>query len=96
MSDDLHRTRLWWCAARGRGIAKHAGVTVELTHRPPVMTALGPIDELEYLPGIGVQYVQPGCGQRQDLLPHQAHECLTYLRAVALAARTAADTRATK
>lgn len=91
MSDDLHPTRLWWCAGRGRGIARHEGVEVQLHHRPPVMLPLGPLAELEYLPGLGVQYVQPRTGARQDLLPHQAQECLTYLRAVAIAARTAAD-----
>jgi hypothetical protein len=93
MSDVLYRTRLRWCESAGRGIARHEGVEVELTSPPPVLLPMGRLVELEYSPGVGVQYVQPRTGARQDLLPHQAQECLTYLRAVALAARTAADTR---
>lgn len=91
MSDRLYQTALRWFDARACGVARHEGVEVQLHHRPPVMLPLGPLAELEYLPGLGVQYVQPRTGARQDLLPHQAQECLTYLRAVALAARTAAD-----
>lgn len=90
-SELLYPTRLWWCAAQGRGIARHEGVEVELTSPPPVLLPMGRLVELEYSPGVGVQYLQPAHGARQDLLPHQAQECLTYLRAVALAARTAAD-----
>lgn len=91
MSDDLHPTRLWWCASSGRGIARHEGVEVELTSPPPVLLPMGRLVELEYSPGVGVQYLQPAHGARQDLLASQAQECLRYLRAVALAARTAAD-----
>lgn len=93
MSDWLHRTRLRWCAATGSGVAVHEGVTVELRSRPPVLLAMGRLIELEYSPGIGVLYAQLATGARQDLLPVQQAECLRYLRAVALAGRTAVDTR---
>lgn len=92
-SELLYPTRLWWSAGRGRGIARHEGVEVELTSPPPVLLPMGRLVELEYSPGVGVQYLQPAHGARQDMLASQAQECLRYLRAVALAARTAADTR---
>ena len=93
MSDFLHRTRLRWCASSGRGIAVHDGVTVELKSRPRLLLHAARLIEIEYSPGIGVQYVQEATGARRDMQTGEAAECLAYLRAVALAARTAADTR---
>lgn len=83
MSDDLHRTRLWWCAAQGRGIAKHAGVTVELTQRPPVLLALGRLIEIDYAPLFGFRQYQLATGAREDMRDVHMAECLAYLRHVA-------------
>ncbi len=91
MSDYLHRTRLRWCAASGRGVAIHEGVSVELHARPPVLLAMGRLIEIEYSPGIGVQYVQRATGAREDLTGGQSAECLAYLRFVAEAKREAAE-----
>lgn len=93
MSHWLHRSRLWWSDASGKGVAIHEGVTVELTQKPPVLLGMGRLIEIDYSPAIGVQLVQCATGAREDMLPEQAAECLRYLRAVSLAARTAADAR---
>ena len=93
MSHWLHRSRLWWCAANGRGVAIHDGVTVELTSRPPVLESMGRLIEIDYSPALGVQLIQRPTGAREDMPAGAAAECLRYLRAVALAARTAVDTR---
>ncbi len=92
MSDDLHRTRLWWCAAQGRGIAKHAGVTVELTQRPPVLLALGRLIEIEYAPLVGFRQYQLATGAREDMRDVHMAECLAFLRFVAEAKRDAIET----
>jgi len=62
MSDDLHPTRLWWCASSGRGIARHDGVEVRLRTRPPVLRG-SRVVELEYLPALSCMYVQEAVGQ---------------------------------
>lgn len=93
MSDFLHRTRLRWCAASGRGVAVHDGVSVELHIRPPVLLHTARLIEIEYSPGIGVLYVQEATGARRDMQPGEATECLAYLRRVSEAARTAVEAR---
>ena len=90
MSDYLHRTRLRWCASSGRGIAVHDGVTVELRSRPRVLLHAARLIEIEYSPGI-VCYVQDATGARRDMQIGESAECLTYIRAVAEAARNAVD-----
>ncbi|MCZ2127445.1 MAG: hypothetical protein LC099_06690 [Anaerolineales bacterium] len=95
-SELLYPTRLWWCAGRGRGIARHEGVEVQLHHRPPVMLPMGRLVELEYSPGAGVAYYQLAMTGQVDMTPEQMRECLRYLRAIALAARTAADVGAAR
>ena len=92
MSHWLHRSRLWWSDAVGKGVVIHEGVTVELTRRPPVMEGFPRLIEIDYSPAIGVQILQLATGAREDMRAEQSQECLRYLRAVALAARTAADT----
>ena len=91
MSHWLHRSRLWWSDAHGKGVAIHEGVSIELTQRPPVMKAMGRLIEIDYSPAIGVQLLQTATGAREDMRTEQAAECLRYLRAVAVAARRAAD-----
>lgn len=93
MSDLLYRTALRWHDSTGRGVARHEGVEVELYSAPRVLLPMGPLVELEYVPGLGVAYVQPRAGQRTDMLARQVSECLGYLRQIALAARTAVDAR---
>ena len=93
MSDFLHRTRLRWCADRGRGVAIYEGVSVELRTRPPVLLHTGRLIEIEYSPGVGVHYVQEASGARRDMQPGELTECLTYLRRVSEAARTAVEAR---
>ena len=90
MSDDLHPTRLWWCASSGRGIARHDGVEVRLRTRPPVLRG-SRVVELEYLPALSCMYVQEAVGQRRDMQTGEAAECLAYLRAVSDEARRRAD-----
>ncbi len=96
MSDILHRTRLHWRESHGSGIAAHEGVRVELHRRPPVLESLWRLIELEYSPGAGVAYYQLAMTGQVDMTPEQMRECLRYLRAIALAARTAADVGAAR
>jgi hypothetical protein len=91
VSDDLHPVRLWWSADRGRGIARHDGVHVELRARPRVLLNTARLIELEYSPAIGVLYVQEATGARRDMQTGEAAECLAYLRAVAADARHRID-----
>lgn len=87
MSEALHPTRLWWCAASGRGIARHDGIEAQLRQRPAVLRHIARLIELEYLPGTGHCYVQDHASSRRDMQAGEAAECLAYLRAVS------ADTR---
>lgn len=96
MSDILHRTRLHWRESHGSGIAAHEGVRVELHRRPPVLESLWRLIDLDYAPGVGVAYYQLAMSAPTDMAPEQARECLRYLRAIALAARTAADVGAAR
>lgn len=93
MSNDLHRTRLRWCADSGRGVAIYEGVSVELHIRPPVLLHTARLIEIEYSPGVGVHYVQEASGARRDMQPGESTECLAYLRRVSEAAREAVETR---
>lgn len=86
MSDELHPVRLWWCEARGRGIARHDGVEVQLRRRPSVLRGSRVI-ELEYLPSIACCYVQEVGQGRRDMQDGEAAECLAYLRAMAVETR---------
>lgn len=94
MSDYLHRTRLLWTAATGRGVARHEGVEVELHTRPPVLLALGRLIEIDYSPGIGIRVVQMATGAREEMRDVHAAECLAWLRAVSEAARRAVEDEA--
>ncbi|ODU08006.1 MAG: hypothetical protein ABS84_14950 [Rubrivivax sp. SCN 71-131] len=91
MSDLLYRTRLRWRESHGAGLAAHEGVRVDLYSRPPVLESLWRLIDLDYAPGVGVAYYQLALGSQTDMSSEQMRECLRYLRAVALAARTAAD-----
>lgn len=82
MSDGLHPTRLWWCASKVRGVARHDDVEVRLRARPPVLLDVDPVAEIEYLPGVTC-YVQPATGPRRDMEAGEAAECLAFLRHVA-------------
>ena len=91
MSNDLHRTRLRWCADSGRGVAIYEGVSVELRSRPRVLLNTARLIEIEYSPAIGVLYVQEATGARRDMQPGEAAECLAYLRGMSLSTRTYMD-----
>lgn len=91
MSDDLHPTRLYWCAATGRCIVQHDGVEVRRCTRPPVLLHVARLAELEYLPGTGHMYVQDATSPRRDMQDGEAAECLAYLRAVAAAGQDKAS-----
>lgn len=95
MSPELHPTRLWWCADKGRGIARNDDVEVRLRARPPVLLHVARLVELEYMPGIACYYVQDATGPRRDMQSGEMAECLAYLRHVATGARgLATDWRA--
>ena len=89
----MHRTRLRWCADRGRGVAIYEGVSVELRTRPPVLLHTARLIEIEYSPAIGCLYVQEASGARRDMQPGEMAECLAYLRRVSEAARMAVEAR---
>ena len=91
MSDDLYPTRLHWCASAGRCVARHDGVEVRRSTRPPVLVHVARLAELEYSPGTGHRYVQEATGARRDMQPGEAAECLAYLRAVAAAGQDKAS-----
>ena len=82
MSTELHPIRLWWCADKGRGIARNDDVEVRLRSRPPVLRQIARLVELEYMPGIACYYVQDATGPRRDMQPGEMAECLAYLRHV--------------
>ena len=87
MSPELHPTRLWWCADKGRGIARNDDVEVRLRSRPPVLRQIARLVELEYMPGIACYYVQDATGPRRDMQPGEMAECLAYLRGMSLSTR---------
>lgn len=82
MSDELHPTRLWWCAEKGRGVARHDDVQVRLRQRPPVLPHARTVAEIDYLPGMHC-FVQETTGPRRDMAADEVAECLAFLRAVA-------------
>lgn len=84
-------TRLHWDESRASGVAEHADVRVRLHRRPPVLECLPRLIEIDYAPGAGVAYYQLAHSARADMSAEQTRECMRYLRAVAIAARTAAD-----
>lgn len=90
MSDALHPTRLWWSADKGRGIARHDGVELQLRVRPPVLLSTMRLIEIEYSPAIGCVYVQEATGARRDMQQGETAECLSYLRHLSTRARDAA------
>lgn len=91
MSDALYLTRLRW--SHGHGLAAHAGVTVVLSERPPVLLHELRLVELEYAPAVGIQYLQTAVDPRRDLTPAEAAELMAYLEQVALGGNDAARRR---
>lgn len=88
MSDALYRTRLRW--SRGHGLAAHAGVSVELHERPPVLLHEPRLAEVEFAPGVGIQYLQTEIDARRDLRPAEAAELMAYLEAIGVDGNAAA------
>lgn len=87
MSDSLYRVRLRWSAASGHGVAAQDGVHIELRTRPPVLAHVHRLVDLEYIPAIGVMYLQDAAGPRRDLAPAEAAELQRWLDIIAAAAR---------
>lgn len=91
MSDALFRTRVRWSAASGRGLVCHDGVSIELQTRPPVLQHVARMVELDYIPAIGVMYLQDPIGPRRDLADSEARELARWVQTVARAARQCAS-----
>lgn len=90
MSAALFRTRVRWSSASGRGLVCHDGVSIELQARPPVLPHVARLVDLEYIPAIGVMYLQDPIGPRRDLVDSEARELARWVQTVAKAARQCA------
>ena len=91
MSDAYFRTRVRWSASTGRGLVCHEGVSIELHARPPVLQHVARMVELDYIPAIGVMYLQDPIGPRRDLVDSEARELARWAQTVARAARQCAS-----
>lgn len=87
VSDSLYRVRLRWSAASGHGLAAQDGVRIELRTRPPVLVHVKRLVDLEYIPAIGVMYLQDAVGPRRDLAPAEAAELQRWLDGMAVSVR---------
>lgn len=83
MSDDLHPTRLRWCAAWGRGWARYDGIGGPLYTRPPVLMHVERLIDLDFSPGTGTAIVQDATSAQRSLERWESEECLAYVRRAA-------------
>ena len=85
-------SRLWWSG--GRGVAHHAGVTVELS-QAPALAGVTPT-ELDYAPALYVALLRLRSDARRDMTPAECAAALALLQRIASAAHAAAKTPTTQ
>lgn len=88
MSAALYSTRLYW--NEHSGVARHAGVTVELAERPQLVPILRELVEIDYTPEVQVARVREHCSAWRDMTADEIGACRTWLEIVSRTARAAA------
>ena len=88
MSAALYATRLYWDSRRG--VAKHAGVSVELAYRPQIEPILRDLVEIDFTPEVHVARVRESGHGWRDMTEHEMRAAQAWLAIVSTAALTAA------